>query len=332
MKTKLYKGFLLVLCVTMFLVSQSCSGGGGGGGGNSNNEVVENEVGTGTNGIEVGTTDSVYVDINGRSSGSGTKDDPVNDVNIGIDIADEYNAQNVYVARGTYSSENGVTMVEGISLFGGYANTNGTWTIDRAVNITTINNVICSSDITENTTIDGFRIVAAIAKSMSAVVCDGGSPIISNNDINVCPTLAPNSVVKLTNGIWVKDGNPIMVNNTINGGISDSESNGIFLYNSNAKIKGNTINGGDSEDSYAIKCYGKSNPVIDENTIDANGKLINIGIAEIKSLANPVSVNNNVFSSNLNGGYYLDSTQDESGVIITSINDLPNATGNTIQY
>ena len=125
----------------------------------------------------------------------------------------------VFVADGAYPED--ITMIEGISLWGGYEAVG--WTRDPAANTTIIQNatntgVTFPSGITRGTAIDGFRIVGrgGSASGRAITVMNGAEPTISNNDIrapnssgnsagvHINPANMPNTAVPLIEGNIVR--------------------------------------------------------------------------------------------------------------------------------
>lgn len=158
-----------------------------------------------------------FVDIeNGSATGDGSMVDPVNSITLGIQIANASNSD-VCVAQGVYnvdsSASTEIIMKEGVSIFGSYKNVNGNWTRDASAETVLqdkadkggsrtqpLRVILCNSDITNDTVIDGFTIIGARAgKASTAIFCNGGSPIISNNKIDAGGKL---NNIELVSGVY----------------------------------------------------------------------------------------------------------------------------------
>ena len=106
----------------------------------------------------------------------------------------------VFVAAGTYSED--VTMVEGISLHGGYESAG--WTPSPAANVTTIRpstdaGVLFPHGITRATSIDGFTITAhgGLSGSAAVTVMDSSSPVIENDVISASNATSNSAAVRV---------------------------------------------------------------------------------------------------------------------------------------
>lgn len=272
----------------------------------------------------------------------------------------------VHVAKGTYevtSGTNHIVMSEGVSLYGGYSDTD--WTKrDVAANETIIkemsdtggtgeapNTAVESSDtITASTVIDGFKIIGGGGTLSSCIFNKDGSKLtIANNTLasgsaefnqviynynGSSPTIYGNTIVgssasgvKGSFGIYnYASAAPKIYNNTIKGGQGDATF-GIYSYHKCApKIYNNTIDGGSGTNCAGIWNQEESTPAIANNIISAPGSSAGFGIYEDNPPSDPTEVNNNdIF--NCKTALYLD----EGSTAITDIavlNALPETNDN----
>ncbi len=101
----------------------------------------------------------------GSANGSGTATNPVNTITRGIQLAGQGGKDHVYVAAGSYSEQ--ITVVDGVSIFGGYSN-DGLWTRNltqyrsiiswNTVGGSSIRTVIADGIANNRTVIDGFDV------------------------------------------------------------------------------------------------------------------------------------------------------------------------------
>ncbi|MEJ2665255.1 MAG: hypothetical protein P8107_14660 [Spirochaetia bacterium] len=218
----------------------------------------------------------VFVDMtNGNDGAAGTKKDPVDDINEGISLADTAN-KNVCVAAGTYTINDGTgfTLVEGVSLSGGYS-ADGNWTRNISANVTIITDqsstdaltraIWCGSSITSATVVDGFTINAGSGNGATAIYCQGDGTF-SHNIINGYQGAVSKSG---SYAAYIQAASPVLQDNTLNGGSHDS-SCGIYMFSNSApEITGNTINGGTGTNfSTCIYC-SQSSPQITNNTLNS---------------------------------------------------------------
>jgi hypothetical protein len=181
--------------------------------------------------ITVGVLDGVvYVRaLDGKDSNPGTPDLPKKTITSAIaSAAKYYSSAEVHVAQGQYNvsyvAGTQVVMAPGISLLGGYDQTN--WsnrspaTFVSAIKDTSntassnkLRAVDCGTNLTSSTLLDGFTITGG-----------GGS---GNTSL----------------GVYCNASNPTISDNSINGGTADT-STAVGVYNSSAVVANNTINGG----------------------------------------------------------------------------------------
>jgi len=296
--------------------------------------------------------EAVYVDgENGKYIGTGSQDDPVNSITLGLVMAREQGktlcvAQGIYEVDSSYDTH--LVMQEGVSILGGYLNNNGEWTRDPSKYITTIQDTVYQdqdddsiraaiecSNISNATVINGLVIIGGNnGKKTAAILCDGGAPVISNCNIIAgngeeaygvyCSksnaTITDNQIsggngvkIGVSVAIYCQYSNALISKNIINGGDGRMfESNGINCSYSNPLISDNTIDGGNADDAIAIKCYGSSQPIIENNTLKSSGRIQRYGIFETLNGDNPVSVKGNVFYASIyksgSSGFYHDSS------------------------
>ncbi len=289
--------------------------------------------------IQMYNTDFAYVTPTGGGDGS-APDNTLSEINAAITYASVNAKTAVAIAAGTYSGDSAsgalITLVEGISLFGGYSL--NPWSRDPSVNTTSIvdnsatgGRVIESpGGITMDTIVDGFTLQAttggAASYSFGVDIKSNSNPIIRNNTINGGIS-ASNSF-----GIYIESSSPIIQGNIINGGgtvTAGPSSYGIYSQNSSAIIEGNEIDGGTGggysygiyvnngspeirnntiaggsglTTAYGILCYAASpstpaSPNIRNNTIDGgSGSAANYGI-NLADESHPRIENNIIFCS-----------------------------------
>ncbi len=195
---------------------------------------------------------------NGSDNNPGTQAQPVQTIAKGIANAQQIGfGVDVYVAAGHYPE--GVMLVEGISLLGGYEDM--TWTRDPIANDTAIlvpnfAGVFAPGSITRQTLLDGFRIQGASGSPPnppgSAAISVAGSPTISNNRIfggNIVGGAAWNTQASV--GIYVAGAiaapGPLVSGNSMAGGDSVDRSIGLLIDSPGptvVEVSGNDIRGG----------------------------------------------------------------------------------------
>lgn len=274
---------------------------------------------------------AVFVNDSGDDAHSGTSRSPKATIPAGITLADSlYTTGEVRVAQGTYStnwaaSTNRITMVEGISLYGGYSTTD--WTRNVSSYVTTIQDgsttsatdianpnraIDCGSGVTNTTIIDGFTICAGGGGNTSyatAIFCSYSSPTIRSCIIDGGTTAGTTYGIVNYDNNSTNQTSPMITNNIIRGGTPVSGgnysygiySNGNSYANCTPLIKGNTlIYGGDGANSRAIYNYNTSTAKIkiEGNKIEGgtdNTKSTNTyGIYNLHS--SPYIVNNTIYA------------------------------------
>jgi len=187
-------------------------------------------------------------------------------------------AGSAYVAAGTYVAN--LTMVEGVSLYGGYESSN--WTRDISTNTTTISpttsdpTVTFDTGLTNATFLDGFSITGPTSSAAgvnTVLVENGGSARISQNTIaGGTTTVGPSFGVSCEDnaqGVLVSD-------NTITMGTGDNAQGtfAVSFANCAGTISGNTMTGSSSA-AYSVGGVGGialangADVTVTENTIDA---------------------------------------------------------------
>ena len=133
-------------------------------------------------------SNALFVDTaNGNDSNPGTRSLPLQTIQEGINTAQlAGNFADLYVAQGTYT-EATITLVDGISLYGGYDPTPD-WDRQVGVFTTTIQGqeTAISGSSVSNLTIDGFTITSAnnaIPSSQAILLASSQGVVISNNII-----------------------------------------------------------------------------------------------------------------------------------------------------
>lgn len=244
--------------------------------------------------------------------------------------------QDIWFAAGTYIG--GITMRNGISLYGGFAGTE----TDRAqrninLNKTIINGsnngaVVNAVNLLSNTVIDGFTIQKG--QYLGGIYCNGGSPVISNNilTLNCNPNgwgsytgstmcggginllnsnatvkdniITENSASYQGGGIYVIGGSPVITKNSV----TKNSVGGVYAERSSAAITGNII----SDNTAGYHGGGLSvfwcNSTVSGNTIENNKSLHVAGGIDLAFGGN-VNVTENVIRGNSAancGGIWLD--------------------------
>lgn len=282
--------------------------------------------GGGESGSSGGGESVIYVSKSGDDADPGTEAEPMLTIGAGITAAEALGIPSeVRVSGGLYDES--VTLVEGVSLFGGYSTD---WALRDADKYTT--------------TIADPAVADGVWNSPNCAICAGGT---ITTDTIIDRFTIQGGGGEFSSGIFAGSGGaPTIQNNTINGGSGD-KAYGIHNYNSSSPyIAGNTINGGSGRNSYGIYNDESSSPSIAGNTIDgSSGGSYSYGIYNgDNSLP---AIQNNTINGGSGGGHsygiYNDNT---SSLTITdniinggrggysygiySNNSLPNIFNNTI--
>jgi len=281
----------------------------------------------------------VFVDaVSGNDGAAGTKSEPVDDISEGIALA-ETGGKDVCVAEGTYevnaSLDTHIVMVEGVSLYGGYRNSGGTWTrnissytttiTDLSTSLATDNRAIAceSGTVTTDTIIDGFTVNGGGGDASSAIKINGCSATVSNNTLNGGSGATWSHAVRVDSspaaqiihnslnggsggnsvGIITSGSDTYIAYNSISGGNGASASNGIYVgADGHPEIEHNTIDAGTSTRALAILLASNTYASIAANKLTASGGDFRYGIWESVTSSVPVAVIGNVFSSTLLDG------------------------------
>ncbi len=240
-------------------------------------------------------------------SGDGSQESPYATIAKGITEAAS-DGSDVRVGKGMYTVSEAINIVEGVSLYGGYDESD--WSRDVEANITeimdsrtdgdpteTMGTIIGENTITSATIIDGFTIVGADAPgylgTMAVIsMSDDASPIISNNRlegpirsryvmgivaIRASPLILNNIIDggvtdmddgSKSYGIVCGYGSPHIEGNSISGGRSGQLSFGVMLVSVGGTVEGNSIYGGESVNTAGIYVDGNSFAAIINNVID----------------------------------------------------------------
>lgn len=233
-----------------------------------------------------------YVYVNGNSGNDGdygTSIAPKGSIQAGITTAGSAGIDTVRVTEGTYQSGGPVvTLVDGISLYGGYKTDD--WSIRIPETYESIISDVYSSGsysisaprpaleagsgITITTVVDGFTIkggnvgAAESTYTTAVYIKSGGAPTIRNSTLigGYSSSMSATSV-----GLTVNASSPVIEGNTIISG-TGANKRGIYLLNSGAVIRANAVDGGDAygNASYGIYISGTSGTMKLYNNTVAN--------------------------------------------------------------
>ncbi|MBN2051633.1 MAG: right-handed parallel beta-helix repeat-containing protein [Spirochaetales bacterium] len=264
---------------------------------------------------------AVYVcEATGNDANLGDIGAPLKTIQAGIVKAASFIAEGltdstrVNVAEGTYQVTDGkensadytegdyINMVEGVSLYGGYAPDFSVRDPSQYISLIVDMSeqgedsaaVRAYDGLTDATVIDGFTIQGAESTDLTSSTTldiEGASPRVSNNIIrggyaavggfslnldiydNSAPTIENNTIIGgdalgNTYGIIVAgSSHPVISGNTISGG-SSFQTNGILCWESQADIMENTISGGEGTQTHGINLLSGSMVTIKNNIID----------------------------------------------------------------
>ncbi len=268
---------------------------------------------------------------------------------------------------GAYAITGGISLIEGISLKGGYESTG--WTRDIVTNETIIEDIsttggtitnpkyVISSDntISTATIVEGFTLQGSISgvNYSSALYVDGGSPTISQ-----CKLLGGSGATSSYGSYISNSAQPIiresyiygglggssygvynsdvtfiqMYNNIITGGgtLTTTSSYGIYNDNSSAIIRNNTIYGGEGT-SFSVGLRLNSNgsgSIIENNIIYSyNVSASSICLYESNTTSDPISLRNNDLYDTGGATLYLD--EGGTALDIAGIEGLTDITQNS---
>ncbi len=204
----------------------------------------------------------VYVDAaNGSPEGEGTKADPLAGIQAGITRAAELGGD-LRVAEGLYlvNASQGSTIETdaAVGMYGGYRNSEGSWTRDPEAHVTIIRDVsleggtyddprsavVCVADTSgaSTTVLDGFRLEGADGTGQSAAVFirEGASVVIRDCDIRV-GAAARAFGVKNYSTDRESDALITIENCTVRGG-GGAEVEGIYVSRSHFTVSNTVVN------------------------------------------------------------------------------------------
>lgn len=245
----------------------------------------------------------------GDNANPGTMESPVQTVGQGMtNAATIGGGVDVFVATGTYDED--ITMVEDVTLFGGYEAV--AWTRDPAANTTTINavtvaGVVFPSGITRLTALDGFTIQGASGSSSAAsiTIMDGASGVVSNNIVVGANAGGASVALEVNPADTANSGTPLLEYNEIRIGGSaagwgvDQGGYGIRSRQTTLEIRSNAIFLANHATIQQAIQLGASPgmSVIDGNTIRSTGTAqfpfgIRIGGSNVTVSNNDVALGN----------------------------------------
>jgi hypothetical protein len=216
----------------------------------------------------------VATNVGNDNTGLGTMSSPFKTIAKGVSTAAALGgAQAVHVAQGEYSEK--VTLVEGISLLGGYRCCD--WARSRDVYTTQILNpdfegVLVPESITRNTRLEGFFVrgkdgAPPAAPGSVAITVKGGTPILEANRIfggSVSGGSSPQSVGIAILGPPNNVQGALIAGNEVTGGGSSTGVTAALLLSAVAfppvaptggVIVNNTLRGGSGATSYGIAAW-----------------------------------------------------------------------------
>jgi hypothetical protein len=232
-------------------------------------------------------------------TGLGTQAEPVRTIAQGMaNAATLANGQPVFVAEGDYAEK--VTMLDGISLFGGYRcdTTSCDWASDPSVHISSILNedlegVLIDHNVFSPTRLEGFTVLGLSgdpgASGLSrAVTIEGGTPIVENCEIvGGAVTGGTNRGSRGIHAIGPMNdpAGATIVRNLLRGGASTGSSSAVSMAYESARtnpavlvVSGNTIRGGDAQYTRAVDGWGAGpGTVYSNNDIFAGSVVTNSG-------------------------------------------------------
>jgi putative metal-binding protein len=213
----------------------------------------------------------------GNDANPGTQASPVQTIHQGmLNAVTLGKIQPVFVAEGQYQEK--VTMVEAVSLLGGYQCDGNmcTWARDPSMYIATIVNidrlgVFADIGVTSVTLFDGFTVNglatngdgSGAAPGTAAITLAGGTPLVSNNVFQAgAETNCFNNCGSTAVRVWGPTNDPAngsrIENNVVEGGSSNQGCSAIALERNPspiAKIIGNVVHGGDCPYTRAINAF-----------------------------------------------------------------------------
>ena len=262
---------------------------------------------------------AVYVSsASGSDTGLGDINAPLKTIQAGIAKAASFIAAGtsssvrVNVAEGTYEVTDGtentaeytdgdyISMVEGVSLYGGFSadfsDRDSSRYVSKIVDLSETGTdsaaVRAYDGLTDATVIDGFTIQgteSAEITSSNGLDIERASPTVSNNVI--CGGYAAPGQLSLALDIY-DNSSPVIRNNMITGGDTLGSSYGMVISDSsNPVVTGNTVHGGNSNLTYGIVCWETQADII-ENTIYGGEGNTTLGIMLLSGCMVTISDNN----------------------------------------
>jgi hypothetical protein len=184
----------------------------------------------------------------------------------------------IRIASGNYTTTQ-ITLVEGVSLYGGYSATD--WTRDIDGNVTIIEDTSSSGGIPKGT-VSGDNTIS-LATVLEGLVIQGSL----------------SSSLSATCAVYLTGGSPTIRKCMLRGGGigSSTASYGLYITGGNPVIAGVSIDGGSSSMSCGISISGTTNILIMNSLIDAgSGTTLNTGV-ELGNTSGVVYVYNNIILS-----------------------------------
>jgi hypothetical protein len=230
----------------------------------------------------------------GSDTDTGTTLEPLKQIATGIaEVQSRYSTGEVHVAEGAYSGPSPlVTMVDGISVYGGYNPKD--WSDRNTTSfVTTITDTSSSSGsdsspnravffpstVGNGTVLDGCTIRSGSGSWSAAIYCEG-SPIIQNNRILGPDSAASGGDNQVGISIRTSSSSATVRNNFIDAGFAKAgdfyQAFGVYIgIDASPTIQNNSmIDGGEAYWTYAVYTIGADSspyPQIEGNTIDAGG-------------------------------------------------------------
>lgn len=255
-------------------------------------------------------------------TGTGVQSDPVASIGQGILNAITIgNGQDVYIAEGHYNEK--ISMLEGISLYGGYhcLTNDCDWSRDSATYISEIitpdrEGLVIDVNVTNITELDGFTITGQPTTNngtwqtpgTSAISVRGGTAIISNNVINGgnetgCSSDCGSAGIRLVGPTNDPVAGTLITGNTIQSGDSNRSCFGIVLAATPSpivKIVSNEVTGGTCSWSRALNAWSSgAGTVVVDNDVHA-GSAISGGTAFGLAISGYVIVDRNRINADPN--------------------------------
>ena len=267
----------------------------------------------------------VCVSVAGAAGNSGTALAPVDTVPEGIiKVQAVYGTGDVYVSEGTYSMDwlgdvgSRITLVEGISLTGGFSTDWADWapiTHTTKIQDTTDNGgsfanpariIDAGTGVSIATVVEGFELVGNTGPYSAAIYCSGSSPTFRGNKV----VAGADGANETRYGFYIDSSStPLIEQNTINGpaeggGATILESYAIYTESSAPTIRQNIIYGGRASNTGGVakgfQIEDSSDPFsITNNTITGGTALDSRGI-EAWNSGDTISIINNVILAGVN--------------------------------